>query len=65
MGCAMWGFQGWENVVFPAGTPARERLRYYAERFSCVEGNTTFYGEPTPITYSNWQGLVSSEFRFS
>ena len=39
---------------YPRGLPARERLPYYAERFSTVEVDSTFYRMPDAQTVARW-----------
>lgn len=43
---------------------AEGRLRYYAERFSMVEVNATFYALPTVETTSAWARRTPPGFRF-
>lgn len=65
MGCAIWAYDGWAGDFFPPGTPKDERLRAYAQRLSCVEGNTTFYAVPTVNAVRNWAAQTPETFRFS
>ena len=39
---------------YPRGVPARDRLGYYAERFSTVEIDSTFYRLPSEQMARNW-----------
>ena len=39
---------------YPRGLPPRERLAYYAERFSTVEIDSTFYRVPSRATVQGW-----------
>ena len=43
---------------------AAARLRYYAERFSMVEVNASFYALPLPGTVAAWASRVPEHFRF-
>lgn len=53
---------GW----YPAGVKgdAEARLRFYAETFSMVEVNASFYALPTPETVAAWAERTPAGFRF-
>jgi uncharacterized protein YecE (DUF72 family) len=55
-----------ESGWYPKGvdTPA-ERLRFYAERFSLVEVDATYYGLPGEQTAALWAGCTPAEFVFN
>ena len=63
IGCPMWGYKQWVGRFFPAGTPAREFLRLYSQRFTTVEGNTTFYAVPSAETVARWSQETPPTFR--
>ncbi|MEM1426972.1 MAG: hypothetical protein AAGF75_10530, partial [Cyanobacteria bacterium P01_H01_bin.130] len=44
LGCAVWGYSGWRGSWLPADIPPKLMLPAYAQCFTAVEGNTTFYG---------------------
>src|SRR5207253_11181778 len=48
IGTCSWADQSLSKFFYPKGTPARERLSYYAERFDTVEVDSTFYRLPSP-----------------
>ena len=54
IGTSGWGYDHWEGVVYPSGTPQRERLDYYLRRFQTVEVNSTFYHWPADTTFASW-----------
>ncbi|MGD1936992.1 MAG: DUF72 domain-containing protein [Cyanophyceae cyanobacterium] len=60
LGCAVWGYAGWRGSWFPANIQPKAMLSAYAQCFTAVEGNTTFYGMPSPPTVKKWQLQVSS-----
>jgi uncharacterized protein YecE (DUF72 family) len=64
LGLAIWGYKGWLGELFPAQTPASEFLPCYSQRFSCVEGNTTFYATPSVATVQRWAAQVPAGFQF-
>lgn len=45
--------------------PQKEMLSYYAERFSAVEINNSFYRMPSETDVESWAGQVPKEFRFA
>ncbi len=64
IGLAIWGYKGWLGELFPDDARARDFLSLYGQRFSCVEGNTTFYATPTIATVQRWAAQVPREFKF-
>ncbi len=64
VGCAMWADRSWVGPFFPADTPNGHELASYATWCSAVEGNTTFYGLPTPKAVARWAEDAPSDFRF-
>ena len=51
IGTCSWADDALNRYWYPKGLPAKERLAWYAERFSTVEVDSTFYR--TPLT-SRW-----------
>jgi uncharacterized protein YecE (DUF72 family) len=64
IGCAIWSYPGWVGEVYPPKTPAKDYLRIYSDRFSAVEGNTTFYAIPDRATIDRWIGQTPTGFKF-
>lgn len=66
IGTAGWSYPDWENVVYPAGVPAADRLRAVAEFLDCVEVDSSFYQPPTPRVTANWVRCTADrpQFRF-
>jgi uncharacterized protein YecE (DUF72 family) len=54
----------WVGRLFPAGTKSTEFLARYADVFTTVEGNTTFYALPSPDAVARWRSQVPPHFRF-
>ena len=48
---------------YPPGTPPKERLPYYAERFSTVEVDSTYYRVPTEQMVRGWAERTPRRFR--
>jgi uncharacterized protein YecE (DUF72 family) len=50
VGTSGWTYPHWEKTFFPEHLSPPERLHYYAQHFSTIEINTTFYGTPRRST---------------
>ena len=46
VGTSGWSYDHWEHVLYPPGTPPRDRLAHYVRRFGTVELNSSFYRWP-------------------
>jgi uncharacterized protein YecE (DUF72 family) len=61
------GLAGWSNP--PAKRherdPGQTHLSYYAQHFSCVEINSSFYRPHQSATYARWRDETPAQFRFS
>lgn len=62
IGCAVWAYKGWIGELYPKGTKAADFLRLYSQRFTTVEGNTTFYSVPDPETVAHWASQMQPGF---
>ena len=65
VGTSGWSYPSWKPDFYPAGTDAREFLRFYAERFSTVELNTTGYRLPAEEQFRRWAEQTPPGFRFA
>ena len=65
IGTSGWSYDHWCDILYPAGTPARERLRYYTQTFQTVELNSSFYQWPRLSTFHGWRRRLPDAFRFS
>jgi len=64
LGCAVWAYKGWVGEVYPPGSPPARFLRLYSERFTAVEGNSTFYAVPSAGTLARWAAQTPPGFQF-
>jgi uncharacterized protein YecE (DUF72 family) len=62
IGTCSWADDTLAKHWYPPGTPPRERLPYYAERFSTVEVDSTYYRVPTESTVQGWADRTPSGF---
>jgi uncharacterized protein YecE (DUF72 family) len=54
IGTCSFADEALSKYFYPRGTPANERLSYYAERFDTVEVDSTFYRLPSPEMVARW-----------
>ncbi|MBF2026502.1 MAG: DUF72 domain-containing protein [Oscillatoriales cyanobacterium C42_A2020_001] len=64
MGCALWGYKDWVGELFPVDSRSADFLKLYGERFTAVEGNTTFYSLPDEKTVARWATETPIGFQF-
>lgn len=64
-GTSGFAYDAWTGSFYPEDLPARERLRFYAERLPAVEINQTFYRLPRRSTLEAWAAQVPERFRFA
>ena len=60
IGLPQWQHADW----YPTTIKAPQALQHYAQHFSAIEGNSTFYGLPKASSIQRWKEEVSDEFRF-
>ena len=65
VGTSGWSYPSWKPGFYPAGTDAKEFLRFYAERFATVELNTTGYRIPGEEQFARWAEQTPPGFRFA
>lgn len=62
IGCSGWSYREWKGVFYPAALPQKEWFSYYAQHFSTVEINATFYRTPMPKTLQKWRDQAPERF---
>jgi uncharacterized protein YecE (DUF72 family) len=65
VGTSGWSYPAWKPGFYPAGTDARDFLRFYSEHFSTVELNTTGYRLPGEEQFRKWAEQTPRGFRFA
>ena len=65
IGTSGYNYPEWKGSFYPSDLPAAKMLPYYAERFSTVEINYTFYRMPTAKLVTGWAAQVPADFRFT
>jgi uncharacterized protein YecE (DUF72 family) len=65
VGTSGWSYPSWKPAFYPAGTDSKDFLRFYAERFTTVELNTTGYRLPAEEQFRRWAEQTPTGFRFA
>lgn len=65
IGTSGWSYKHWKGVFYPAGTPQRKWLEFYAGHFNSVELNNSFYHLPKDSTFDGWRTRTGEEFVFA
>jgi uncharacterized protein YecE (DUF72 family) len=64
-GTSGWAYPTWKPEFYPAGTPAKRFLEFYATQLTSVEVNYTFRTLPTAKMLDGWLAATPANFRFS
>jgi uncharacterized protein YecE (DUF72 family) len=66
IGCAKWGRKEWIGSVYPKGTPEKNFLKAYAEKYNAVELNATHYKMYKAAVLGSWAAQANNQdFKFS
>ena len=65
VGTSGYAYREWKGSFYPKGLPAGEMLRFYAQHFTTVEINYTFYHMPVKNTLQQWASNVPDGFQFA
>lgn len=65
IGCSGYSYADWVGPFYPPGTRSGDMLGVYAERFSTVEVNSTYYRLPGVKTFQGMSRKVPGDFRFA
>ena len=65
IGTSGYNYPEWRGSFYPEKFPTSKMLAYYAERFSTVEVNYTFYRIPTPALLDGWARGTPDGFTFT
>jgi len=64
IGTSGWSYKHWAGIFYPADVKPARWLEFYAERFHCVELNTSFYHLPRKSTVKGWYNRTTPDFIF-
>ncbi|GAB91644.1 DUF72 domain-containing protein [Gordonia rhizosphera] len=62
VGTSGWQYADWRGRFYPETLPQRRWLGHYAETFTTVEVNSTFYRLPQRSTFAGWADVVPTGF---
>ena len=65
VGTSGYNYPEWRGTFYPEKLPAAKMLPYYAERFSTVEINYTFYRLPNEKMVAAWAAATPDGFRLT
>ena len=65
IGTSGWSYDHWDGVLYPPGTPARDRLARYVAEFDTVELNASFYRWPRDTAFASWRRRLPDGFALS
>lgn len=65
VGTSGWSYDHWQNVLYPPGAPAADRLSRYVREFDTVELNSSFYRWPGPARFAGWRVRLPAGFVMS
>jgi uncharacterized protein YecE (DUF72 family) len=65
IGTSGWSYDHWDDVLYPRGLPARDRLAHYVTAFDTVELNASFYRWPRPTSFASWRRRLPAGFELT
>jgi uncharacterized protein YecE (DUF72 family) len=65
VGTSGYDYPEWRGSFYPERLPARKMLPFYAQHFSTVEINASFYRMPTELVLEGWAGLTPQSFKLT
>lgn len=65
LGTQGFAFDDWVGPFYPAGTTSAAYLEHYAQQFSTVEIDSTFYATPRASVVEGWRQRTPDGFRFA
>jgi uncharacterized protein YecE (DUF72 family) len=65
VGTSGYNYPEWKGSFYPDTLPAAKMLPYYAERFSTVEINYTFYRAPNEKILQGWDAATPDQFKLT
>jgi Protein of unknown function DUF72 len=55
IGTSGWVYKHWMDIFYPPHLPSDQQLSFYAQRFSTVEINFSFYKLPERFVFETWR----------
>ena len=64
VGTSGWIYAHWKELFYPEDLPKSRWFEHYAEQFSTVEVNATFYRTFKDQTYHKWRVRAPEKFKY-
>ncbi len=64
IGTSGWSYDHWKGRFYPEDHPKSRWFEYYAQQFSTVEVNATFYRTFKDSTYQKWYDQAPDNFKY-
>ena len=65
IGTCGFSYKDWVGPFYPQGIKSLDMLPFYAERFGCVEIDSTYYAIPKPQLFESMDRRTPNNFRFT
>jgi uncharacterized protein YecE (DUF72 family) len=65
VGTSGWSYDHWGGLFYPEDLPRSRWFDYYAERFSVVEVNYSFYRLPSESVIASWRNRAPKGFKYA
>src|SRR5579862_6763418 len=65
VGTSGYNYPEWKGSFYPEKLPPAQMLPYYAERFSSVEINNSFYRMPSAQALAGWSAATPERFKLT
>ena len=65
IGCSGWNYRPWRGDFYPKTLAVKRWFSFYADHFSTVEINNTFYRLPAPETFAKWRDQAPAGFCYA
>lgn len=65
VGTSGFKFDDWKGRFYPEAVKEKDWLKYYAQRFNCLEVNSSYYRHNHPNTYARMMEKVPPGFHFT
>ena len=65
IGTSGWSYDHWIGPFYPKKLKSYDDLHFYAEHFTTVENNSSFYRIASEATYKKWANVTNDNFVFS
>lgn len=65
IGTSGWHYEHWRGTFYPQELPKTKWLEFYANHFTTVELNNSFYRLPSEAAFANWRSSTPDNFTFA